>query len=303
MFSATAVSRITMPLRTSNCWAILALHSVGLTGIAMRCATSDQRPSAAWLPPVRARKRRRNSGEPGGPSRNSRRPRSASFGVEQIAQGMQRVVGDHARPHQFPERGLRVAGEAAARGLMERREERCAHFAQHAGDALRVLGKLGRRCWRRAGAAALGQIERDAAIAIAELLEADPHHFAGGHQRVEIGGAVIEHARRQDLALQIGGGQRRALQNLDGVEQGVEAAAWDSDAVPAGEQAAEGVLFGGFDLAAQAGERLAADLLQHLGVAPFAMHALGTELAFEQLAIGVQAAQDGLDLRGRQAET
>ena len=148
----------------------------------------------------------------------------------------------------------------------------------------------------------IGEVERDAAVAIAELLAADPHHVAGGHQRVEIAGAVIEHARGQDLALQVGGGQGRALQNLDGVEQGVEAAARNGDAVPAGEQADEGVLFGGDHLAAQAGEGLAADLLQHVGVAPFAMHALGAELAFEQFAIGVQAAQDGFDLRGRQAE-
>ena len=62
------------------------------------------------------------------------------------------------------------------------------------------------------------------------------------------------------------------------------------------------MLFGGHHFAAQARQRLAADLLQHVGVAPFAMHALGAELAFEQLAIGVQAAQHRLDLRGRQAE-
>ena len=148
----------------------------------------------------------------------------------------------------------------------------------------------------------IGQVERDTAIAVAELLAADPHHVAGSHQGVEIAGAVIEHARGQDLALQIGGGQGRALQDFDGVEQGVEAAARNGDAVPAGEQADEGVLFGGYHLAAQAGERLAADLLQHVGVAPFAMHALGTELAFEQFAIGVEAAEDGFDLRRRQAE-
>ena len=64
----------------------------------------------------------------------------------------------------------------------------------------------------------------------------------------------------------------------------------------------EGVLLGGHDFAAQAGEGLAADLLQHVGVAPFAMRALGAELAFEQLSVGVQAAEHGLDLRRRQAE-
>ena len=83
---------------------------------------------------------------------------------------------------------------------------------------------------------------------------------------------------------------------------GVEAAARDGDALPAGEQANEGVLFGGDDFAAEAGEGLATDLLEHLWVAPFAVCAFGAELSLEQLAIGVKATEDGLDLCGREAE-
>ena len=86
------------------------------------------------------------------------------------------------------------------------------------------------------------------------------------------------------------------------VEQRVEAAARDGNPVPAGQQPDEGVLFGGYHLPAQAGERLAAHLLQHVGVAPFAVHALGAELAFEQFSIGMKAAEHRFDLRGRQAE-
>ena len=56
--------------------------------------------------------------------------------------------------------------------------------------------------------------------------------------------------------------------------RGVEAAARDGDTLPAGEQADEGVLLGGYDFAAQAGQGLAADLLENVGIAPFAMHAL-----------------------------
>ena len=76
----------------------------------------------------------------------------------------------------------------------------------------------------------------------------------------------------------------------------VEAAARHGDAVPAGQQANEGGLFGGDHLAAQAGEGFAADLLEHVGVAPFAMDALGAELAFEQFSRGMQVAEDGFDL-------
>jgi hypothetical protein len=36
----------------------------------------------------------------------------------------------------------------------------------------------------------IGEIQRDAAVAIAERLDADPDDFAGGGERVEIGGIV-----------------------------------------------------------------------------------------------------------------
>ena len=122
-----------------------------------------------------------------------------------------------------------------------------------------------------------------------------------GQQRVEIGGLIVGHARGKDLTLQIGGDQRGALQNFDGIEQRVEAAARRGDALPAREQAREGVLFGRHHFAAQARQRLAADLLQHVRVAPFAMHAAGPELAFQQLALGVEAPQHGFDFGGREA--
>ena len=68
---------------------------------------------------------------------------------------MESVVGDDARPDEFPESGLRIAGEAAAGGVMERAKNDAPYFAEHFGDALRVLGELrgglGRR--REAGSA------------------------------------------------------------------------------------------------------------------------------------------------------
>ena len=220
-------------LRARSCCAVLALIPWGGGD---RDELRDQRPaalSAAWLPPVRARKRRRNSGDPD--HRQCAPGRSAS-GV-QSAQGVQRVVGHDARPHELPDSGLRVAGETAAGGLVKRREKRGTHFAKHAGDALRVFGKLGRWGGGEQFRQGVGQVKRDAAVAITELFTADPYDIAGGHQRVEIVGAVVEDARGEDFTFQVGGGQTRALQDLDGIEDGVEAAARDGDALPAGEQA------------------------------------------------------------------
>ena len=69
----------------------------------------------------------------------------------------------------------------------------------------------------------IGEVQRDAAVALAERLDADPDDFAGRHDRVEIRRVVDVEARRQDLGLEDRRRQRRALQLLDGVEQRVGA--------------------------------------------------------------------------------
>ncbi len=85
----------------------------------------------------------------------------------------------------------------------------------------------------------VGQVERDAAVALADGLDAHPGHLAGSDQRVEVARRVALHARREDLALQHRGRQGAALQPLDHVEHRVEPRARPGDAVPVGEETPE----------------------------------------------------------------
>ena len=68
----------------------------------------------------------------------------------------------------------------------------------------------------------IGQVEREAAVVLAERLDAAPHDLAGRGQRVEIGRLIALDARRQDLGLENRREERRALQVLDRVEQRIE---------------------------------------------------------------------------------
>ena len=126
-----------------------------------------------------------------------------------------------------------------------------------------------------------GEIERDAAVAIANLFEADPDDLAGGHDGVEIAGAIVGDARGENFALEFGDEQRGALKIFDGVEKRVEAAAARGDSLPACGEAREGALLDGFDFAAEASEALAANLLQDFGIAPLLMLAARAKFAFE----------------------
>ena len=133
----------------------------------------------------------------------------------------------------------------------------------------------------------VGEEESDAAVALANGLNAGPGDFAGGDQRVEAGRSVVGDARGQDGRLEERCGERRALQAFNGVEQGVEmrvpAVPRRKQALPVGEEAGQRVLFDGLDFAAKLGQGLAADLAEDFRVAPLAM----------------RAARDGSRLRGR----
>ena len=69
----------------------------------------------------------------------------------------------------------------------------------------------------------IGEVQRDAAVAIADRLDADPDDFSGRRHRVEIGRVVVLDPRRQDLRLENRRRERGALQLLDGVEQRIGA--------------------------------------------------------------------------------
>ena len=149
-------------------------------------------------------------------------------------------------------------------------------------DARLALGQpLGRRPAGASSAQVVGEVERDAAVAFAERLDAEPGDLAGRDQRVEQRRPVAGDARRQHLALEHRGDQRRALQPLDDIEQRVEPGARAGQPVPGDEEPAEHVRLDRLDLLAQRRQRAAADEAQHVGVAPFAALAAGPELALD----------------------
>ncbi len=137
-------------------------------------------------------------------------------------------------------------------------------------------------------------------------LDAGPGHFARGDERIEAGWFVAGDARGQDGRLEQRRGNGRALQALDGIEQRIEmrwtAAARREQALPVGEEAGQRVLLHGLDLAAQPGQRFAANLAQDLRVAPLAMKTAGTEAAFEHAALVRRAGAERFRRRGDRAQ-
>ena len=105
---------------------------------------------------------------------------------------MERVVGDeplHTRSHSASTVSLR---EAAAGRLVQRGEERRAVRRAGSSTIARLapveLAPSARRRRRSSARQVIGEVERDAAVALAERLDADPDDLAGRHQRVEIAG-------------------------------------------------------------------------------------------------------------------
>jgi hypothetical protein len=121
----------------------------------------------------------------------------------------------------------------------------------------------------------VGEVQRDAAIALAERLDADPDDLAGRGDGIEIGGIVAIDARGENLGLENRRRERRALELFDGVEQRIGALPPLDDALPGGAEPAEHGLVDRFDLVPQLGERSPAQQAQDAGVGPFAPRAAG----------------------------
>jgi hypothetical protein len=143
-----------------------------------------------------------------------------------------------------------------------------------------------------------GEEQGDAAIAIADLFEANPDNFTCGHDGVEIAGAVIGNAGRKNFAFEFRSEERGALQIFNGVEERIESTTADGNTLPARGESGEGALLDGFDFTAKASEAFAANLLENFGVAPFLMLAARAEFAFEKFAATVECAKSGV-YRGR----
>ena len=126
------------------------------------------------------------------------------------------------------------------------------------------------------------------AVGGAERAGADPHHLAGGAQRVEVGRPVAAQAGRQDVGLEHRRRDRRALEDAEHLDQAVEARARPLDALPRGQEPGQGLGLDRLDLAAQRGQRAAPQLAQHVVVAPLALDAVGPELAPHDAAVGLE---------------
>ena len=161
-------------------------------GRAMRSSTSDQRPPAAG-----------GGDAPGAEGAAARRlawPASRRAG--EGAQRVEGVVGDE--PVQ-----TRSQSASTVRPGSRRPRASCSAAKNDAPS----LAAGARRCacspsraarpavpGRQQPGEVIGEVQRDAPVALAERLDADPDHLAGGDERVEIGGVVVLDPRRQDLA-------------------------------------------------------------------------------------------------------
>src|SRR5437899_2651235 len=81
----------------------------------------------------------------------------------------------------------------------------------------------------------------------------DPDHLAHRHELVEEPWVVPGDATGDDVALDHAGGQRAALQLEDDLEQTVDTACSNTDAVPRGEEAGQRLGRNGLDFATQSG--------------------------------------------------
>ena len=171
---------------------------------------------------------------------------------------------------------------------MDRGEERCAMLTQVLQDRRQPRPSSSGFCRERRPQPrqVIGEVQRDAAVAFAERLDADPDDFAGAHQRVEHPRCVVVYARRQDFALEDGRRDGGALQLLDRIEQRLEPASTRADAVPRHEKAAERFGIDRLDLVAQPCKRSPAKAAQHVGIDPLAFGAARPEFALDQLAGG-----------------
>ena len=98
----------------------------------------------------------------------------------------------------------------------------------------------------------IGEIQRHAPVAIAERLEADPHHFASRDHGIEVRRVVALEARGEGLGFEDRGRQGRTLQLLDHVQQGIGPASLALQSLPRHGKAPE--------------RRLFDRLLQHMGL-------------------------------------
>ncbi len=131
----------------------------------------------------------------------------------------------------------------------------------------------------------IGEIQRNAPVAVAHRLDPDPRELACCGDGIEIRGVVDIDARRQNLGFEERCREGRALQLFDRVKEGVGAVPPLHDPLPRRRQPAENRLIDRFDFVPQLREGAAAQNPQDAGVGPFVMGTAGTEFAFDETAL------------------
>src|SRR3546814_7127934 len=116
----------------------------------------------------------------------------------------------------------------------------------------------------------------------ADATSTDPCDLARRAQRVELRRLVVGEPRGQDVTVEGGGHEGRALKLGEHLDQRIEAAPRLADAVPAREEASQRGGVDGLDLTAQRSQRPASQLSQHVAVAPLPLHPVRTALSSEE---------------------
>src|SRR5579862_1120901 len=229
--------------------------------------------------------------------------RSSNVGAKRV----KRVVGDEAAPDQAPKRIDGLAGITSASRLVQRIKKAGAAALECSDQLLFALRE--RFCdgpFLNQKRKLVGQKQPNASVALAERFNTRPGHFAGSNQRIEPRGIIAGNTRRKNGGLEKRRGNRRSLQIFDGIEKSIEmgraASPRVDEALPVRKKSGKCVLLNRLDFAAETGKRLAADLAENLGVAPFAMESARTETALENAAFPREPMQLFFDQRGIERE-
>ena len=213
--------------------------------------------------------------------------------VQEGPQGGGGVVRDLARPHEVPERVEHRALESPARRGEEVGEEARALLGQMRAQSVVEVTRGPVQAGLVEEPEVVGQVQAEPAVAITERSAAHPHHLPRRAQRVEVGGTIAGQPRGQDVALEVGGREGRALELLDHVEEGVGSAATrgrtGSDPLPVEQGARQRLGLGRGDLAPELGQGALPERGEHVGAHPLAAGAARSELAQDDAAVGQPA--------------
>ena len=263
--------------------------SVGAGAGSSSGATRLQRPAPAGGPmrvsrPGRGRRAGCHGGRRGHRRRTGDRPQRG-----------ERVVGDLTGPDEVPERGEQLVVGGARRGRLELTPEARPPLAE------------GERGWRRGPRPAgslldlpaggeqrqlVGEAEPDPTVVRPDRSGADPQHVARRAQLVELrrrGSRRRGRTSTSDSSVEatIGAPASRPSASTTASTP----APLRRDAVPRREEAGERLRLDRLDLSAQRGQRPPAQLAQHVAVAPLPPDALGTELAADDAAVGLEGGE------------